>query len=163
MRRKLTVIVPAAGLAFASAALAASPPTAGGTYKGTDDSKSSFPTNRSVTLVVSHSRANFAKGRINFVLHGQGGLGSCAGQAYATLGPTRVRQISRQGTFDLHGQFKFVVPTPYGPATYKATVTIKGGFGNAGKKVTGTLQETATGRALTCRSGTVHFTAALVK
>jgi hypothetical protein len=113
--------------------------------------------------VVTQDKANFAGGRINFVLNGQGGLGSCAGQAYVTLSPTHARQITATGTFDLHGHFTFKAPTPYGPVRYKASVTIKGGFGDAGKKVSGTLQETASSKGLTCHSGTVHFTAALMK
>lgn len=163
MRRKVAVTVVLAGLLFASAALAASsPPVAGGVYKGKDDSKTTFKTNRSVTLKITKNRANFARGRFNLVLKGQGGLGSCAGQAYVTLSPTKARQISSRGTFNLHGHFVFKVPTPYGPTSYKASVAIKGAFSSHGKKVAGTLRETAAGKGLTCRSGTVHFSATLV-
>jgi hypothetical protein len=163
MRLRAAVTVVLAGLLFASAALAASsPPVAGGRYKGTDDSKSTFKTNRSVTLQVTKNRANFAHGRFNLALKGQGGLGSCAGQAFVTLSPTKARQISPRGTFNLHGRFVFKVPTPYGPASYKASVAIKGAFSSHGKKVAGTLRETAASKGLTCRSGTVHFSASLV-
>lgn len=163
MRGKITIILVGSGLAFTSAALAVTPPVRGGHYKGTDDSKTFYPTNRTVTLVVTKNNANFASGRLNFVLKGQAGLGSCAGQAYVTLSPTHVRQITARGMFDLHGHFTFKVPTPYGPVSYKTSATIEGGFSNGGKNVSGTLQETATSKGLTCHSGTVHFTAALVK
>jgi hypothetical protein len=164
MRGKLTIIVLVSGLVFASAAWAAtSAPVGGGHYKGKDNSKTFYPTNRSVTLAVTKNKANFASGRINFVLKGQAGLGSCAGSAYVTLTPTHARQISTKGTFDLHGHFTFKVPTPYGPVRYKTSATIKGGFSDVGKKVAGTLQETASSQGLTCRSGVVRFTAALVK
>lgn len=163
MRGKITIVLVGSGLAFTSVALAASPPVGGGHYKGMDDSNTFYPTNRTVTLVVTKNRANFASGRLNFVLKGQAGLGSCAGQAYATLSPTHGRQITANGTFDLHGHFTFKVPTPYGPATYNASATIKGDFNSGGRKVSGTLQETATGKGLTCHSGIVHFSAAMVK
>jgi hypothetical protein len=163
MRLRAAVTVVLAGLLFASAALAASsPPVAGGRYKGTDDSKSTFKTSRSVTLQVTKNRANFAHGRFNLALKGRGGLGSCAGQAFVTLSPTKVRQISRRGTFNLHGRFVFKVLTPYGPSSYRASVSIRGAFSSHGRKVAGTLRETAASKGLTCRSGTVHFRAALV-
>lgn len=164
MRRKLTIILVGSSLAFASVALAATaPPVGGGHYRGTDDSKTLFPTNRTVTLVVTNDKANFASGRINFVLKGRAGLGSCAGQAYVTLSPTHVRQITAKGTFDLHGTFTFKVPTPYGPVSYKTSAATKGAFSQAGRKVSGTLEETASSKGLTCHSGTVHFAAVLVK
>ena len=43
------------------------------------------------------------------------------------------------------------------------TKKIKGAFSDHGKKVGGTLVETATHKSFSCHSGTVHFTAALTK
>jgi hypothetical protein len=151
----------AIAIAAAAAAVASSPPVGGGHYAGTDHFKASYPVKRTVTIAVTQNRANFASARFDFALGGQGGLGSCAGPAYVTVSRTKARQITRSGTFDLHGRFTFKVPTPYGPQKYPTTVTIKGAFSDAGKRVAGTLVETAVGRGLTCRSGVVRFTATL--
>jgi hypothetical protein len=164
MRGKIFIILLVASLVFASAALAASSaPVGGGHYKGSDDSKASYKSSRSVTLAVTPNKANFASGRMNFVLKGQAGLGSCAGPAYVSFIATHSRQISKSGTFDLHGLFKFTVPTPHGGQTYKVSAAIKGGFSDHGKKVSGTLRETATHKSFSCRTGTVHFSASLTR
>jgi hypothetical protein len=164
MRGKLTIILFIGSLAFASAALAAtSPPVGGGHYKGHDDATGVGKVNRNVTMTVTKNKANFARARMNFVLKGQVGLGSCAGPAFITITPTKSRQITPAGTFDLHGHFTFKVATPYGAQAYKTVVTIKGAFSDHGKKVGGTLVETATHKKFSCHSGTVHFTAALTK
>jgi hypothetical protein len=164
MRGKLIIILLISSLAFATAALAAtSPPVGGGHYKGRDDAKAAYKINRGVTMTVTKNKANFARAQMNFVLRGQGGLGSCAGPAFITITPTKTRQITPAGTFDLHGHFTFKVPTHYGPVAYKTAVTIKGAFSDHGQKVGGTLVETATHKSFSCHSGTVHFTAALTK
>jgi len=163
MKVKLTILVLGASLVPAAMALAASAPVAGGHYKGTDNSRFHH-SNNSVTINVTKNGANFTHTRFNFVLSGQEGLGSCAGQAYVTVGSTKARQITRAGTFSLRGTFTFSVPTgPYPATKYTAHVTIAGAFGDRGRKVTGTLRETASSRGLTCRSGKVKFAASLVK
>jgi hypothetical protein len=163
MRGRLVTILCAFGMVFASAALAAAPPIGGGTYKGSDTSGTISGSSRSVTLSVTPNRANFAGGRFNFLLKGRAGLGSCAGPAYVYLSPTRVRQITRKGTFDLSGHFTFKAPTPYGSVKYATTVRIIGAFTSAGKRVSGTLSETARNKGLTCRSGLLHFKATLAR
>ena len=163
MRGKLTIGVLGATLLMASVALAATPPVHGGRYKGTDNSKVGH-SNNSVTIGVTKNGANFTRTRFNFLLKGQLGLGSCAGQAYVTVGPTKARQISLKGTFNVSGSFTFTVPTgPYPPSKYTAHVSIRGAFSNAGRNVSGILQETASSKGLTCRSGKVKFAAKLVK
>lgn len=166
MRGKLGILfVCGAFLVCTSFALAASTsaPVAGGRYLGRDDSRTLNGSRNSVTLAITRNRANFASGRLNFWLNGRGGLGSCAGPAYVYLSPTRSRQITRQGSFDLRGHFTFSSATPYGPVKYLATVAIKGAFASAGRHVSGTLAETARSKALTCRSGTLTFRATLAR
>ncbi|MEO6857755.1 MAG: hypothetical protein ABI323_04120 [Solirubrobacteraceae bacterium] len=164
MRGKLTIILLVLSLVFASAALAASSaPVGGGHYKGSDNAKTRDKAGRSVKLAVTRNRANFASGLLNFVLEGHAVQGSCAGPAYVSLSPTHARQISKAGTFNLHGSFTFQVPTPHGGLTYKASVTITGGFSDHGQKVSGTLRETARHNNFSCHSATVHFSASLTK
>lgn len=162
--RRFSAVLAGMSLIFASVAMAAtSPPVGGGHYNGTDHFKSFYPANHHMNVVVSKSRTQFRSGRFNFVLNGQGGLGSCAGRAYVTVGPSKTREIGAGGGFNLSGHFTFTVPTPYGGVKYHATATIKGAFKNKGKEVTGTLRETARDKYLTCRSGAVNFSASLVK
>jgi hypothetical protein len=164
MRGKIFIILLVASLVFASAALAASSaPVGGGHYRGSDNAKTPSKAGRSVRLAVTRNQANFASGLLNFVLQGHAVQGSCAGPAYVSLSPTHARQISRAGTFDLHGRFTFTVSTPHGGLSYKTSVTINGGFSDHGRKVSGTLRETATHNNLSCHSGTVHFSASLTR
>jgi hypothetical protein len=162
MRGKVVTILLVLSLVFVSAALAASSaPVGGGHYRGSDNANTHNKAGRSVRLAVTRNRANFASGLLNFVLQGHAVQGSCAGPAYVSLSPTHARQISRAGTFHLHGRFTFTVSTPHGGLTYMTSVTINGGFGNHGHKVSGTLRETATHNNFRCHSGTVRFSASL--
>ncbi len=164
MRGKLILILLMSGLVFTSVALAAtSAPVGNGRYTGRDNSRSFLKSSRSVTLIVTKNKREFAYGRLNFWLNGQLGLGSCAGPAYVSLIPSSQRQISPAGKFDLHGHFSFKVATPYGPQAYQVVARIEGAFGNRGRKVAGTLTETASHKGFSCHSGTVRFSAGLVK
>lgn len=164
MRGYLVILLLTAGLVFTSVALAASsPPVGGGHYQGRDNAKAPFKINRSVTFTVTGNRQQFAYGRMNFLLRGQGGLGSCAGESYVTLSPSPQREISRAGSFNLHGRFSFTVPTPYGGLVYHAAARVKGAFSDRGRKLTGTVTETASRRGFSCHSGTVRFSAKLTR
>ncbi len=164
MRGKLFTILLVLSLVFVSAALAASSaPVGGGHYRGSDNAKTHNKADRSVTLAVTRNKANFASGLLNFMLEGHAVQGSCAGPAYVSLSPTHARQISKGGTFNLHGRFTFKVSTPHGGLTYKASVTINGGFSDHGHKVSGTLRETATHNNFSCHSGNLRFSASLTR
>lgn len=153
---KPTALLVVLTLLLAPAAVASTAPAGGGRYEGHDSSNSG-----TVTVVVTKNRANFASGRFNLTLSGQGGLGSCAGPAHLTLSPTHARQITRQGAFNLHSSFPFHVPSPYGPVSYEGQGIVQGSFSDHGKRVSGTVQESAISHGLTCKSGVVHFTAKL--
>ncbi|MGH3001429.1 MAG: hypothetical protein ACRDM1_01965 [Gaiellaceae bacterium] len=138
-------------------ALASTPPIKGGRYKGHDATKGT------VALAVTSTGRNFSSGRFNLVLLGQAGRGSCVGPAHVTLQPTRVPQITPRGTFRLSGAFPFREPSP-DPQAFRGTgrSIVQGAFSDGGKRVSGTVQLTAVGKGITCRSGIVHFTAAAV-
>jgi hypothetical protein len=155
------------GLAFAASVLVAgfvvplalgatTPPIKGGNYRGRDATKGT------VTLAVSSTGANFTSGRFNLTLLGQAGRGSCVGPAHVTLTPSRTAQITPRGTFKLSGTFPFHEPSP-DPQAFRGTAhaIVQGAFSNNGKDVSGTVEMTASEPHLTCRSGIVHFTAAL--
>lgn len=147
----------AAGVIVPLALASTTPPVDGGHYKGQD------AMHGTVTLAVSSSGRNFTNGRFNLTLLGQAGRGSCVGPAHVTLGPTRTAQITSRGTFDLSGTFPFR-ETSSDPQAFRGTgrAVIHGAFTDNGKRVSGTVAMTASEPHLTCRSGTVRFTAALV-
>ncbi len=142
-------------------------PRAGGHYKGHTTARG-VSYKGPVSFVVTADRAHFASGKVWVDMKGgAAGLGSCVGTAYFTLSATKARQISLTGTFNLGGTFPFAVPVPKyisksGHLYYKGRATIKGHFSASGKQVSGTAQEWASSRRLSCKSGPVHFTAALV-
>lgn len=158
-RRRRPAILTALLVAGAAAplALAASPPVKGGHYRGLDTAHGT------VTLTVSTTGANFTSGRFNLTLLGPMGRGSCAGAAHVTLGPSRKVQIGSRGTFDLSGTFPFREPSS-DPLAFRGTAhaVVHGSFSDGGKRVSGTVELTASESHLTCRSGIVHFTATLV-
>ena len=157
MQAKLAVPILAA-LVLVPIAMASTPPVGGGHYSGRD-----VPGNGIVTLAVKGNGANFASGTFNLVLLGQAGRGSCVGPAHIALHPSRVRQITRKGTFDLRGSFQFREPSS-DPQAFRGTAhaIVRGSFSDHGKRVSGTVQLTVTGRGgLTCHSGLVRYTASL--
>lgn len=146
-----------AGILVPLGAAATVPPVAGGHYRGRDTAKGT------VTLAVSSTGRNFTSGRLDLTLLGQAGRGSCVGPAHVTLRPTRAPQITSRGTFNLSGTFPFREKST-DPQAFRGTghAIIRGAFSDNGKHVSGTVQMTASAPRLTCRSGIVHFTAALV-
>ncbi|HEV2591699.1 MAG TPA: hypothetical protein VGU02_07375 [Gaiellaceae bacterium] len=143
------VVVP---LALASS----TPPIKGAHYRGED------ATRGAVTLTVSGTGANFTSGRFNVTLLGQAGRGSCVGPAHVTLTSTQAVQITPRGTFNLSGTFPFREPSP-DPQAFRGTAhaIVRGAFSNGGKRVSGTVEMTASAPHLTCRSGVIRFTATL--
>lgn len=165
MKARLAAPIIVALVLSVPAAMAATLPVGGGHYKGKTDSKTFFPTDQTVTIVVSRDRANFTSGRLNFVLLGQAGRGSCVGPAFITLGPTAARAITRQGSVNSRRHFPYSV-TSSDPEAFRGTAfaILRASFSNQGRRVTGTLQMTVTspGGGLTCHSGLVHFAASLI-
>ena len=84
------------------------------------------------------------------------------GPAHINPHSSSTRQITPLGTFKVSGSFPFREPST-DPQAFRGTgrSTVRGAFSDNGGKVSGTVQLTATGTGLTCRSGLIHFTATL--
>ena len=160
--RRIAALVCVGAVLAAPVAAWASQPRGGGQYDG-HTTRAGTHYQGTITFTVASDRAHFVKGTVWVYMHGSHkGRGSCVGPGYFTLGPIHARQISTHGTFDLSGTFMFTVVSKSHSVKYDGRATITGKFTASGKRVSGTAEEWASRKGISCASGLVHYSAKLV-